>query len=85
MRAIWLWLYLSMRIFSSLLEVTFIGVRMACQIRYRTTSTLMCIAVMELCHSIGGSYIYLPSEYNGPNLLDKPLIGFIVNPTDLLW
>ena len=27
-----------------------------------------------------GSYIYLPSESNGPNLLDEPLKGFIVNP-----
>ena len=74
-----------MRTFSSLLEVTFIGVRMACRIGYRTTSTLMCIAVMELCHSIGGSYIYLLSESNGPNLLDEPLKGFIVNPADLPW
>ena len=40
--------------FSSLLVVTFIGVRMACRIGYRTASTLMCIAAMELCHSIGG-------------------------------
>ena len=31
----------------------------------------------------GGSYICLPSESNGPNLLDEPLKGFIVNPTDL--
>ena len=46
-------LELSVRIFSSLLDVIFIGVRMACRIGYRTTSTLMCIAVMELCHSTG--------------------------------
>ena len=32
-----------------------------------------------------GLYICLPSESNGPNLLDKPLKGFIVNPTDLPW
>ena len=32
-----------------------------------------------------GLYIYLPSESNGPNLLDEPLKGFIVNPTDLPW
>ena len=31
----------------------------------------------------GGSYIYLPSESNGPNLLDEPLKGFIVNPAPL--
>ena len=72
-----------MRTFSSLLVVTFIGVRMACRIGYRTASTLICIAMMELCHSIGGSYICLPSESNGPNLLDEPLKGFIVNPADL--
>ena len=28
---------------------------------------LMCIAVIELCQSTGGSYICLPSESNGPN------------------
>ena len=33
----------------------------------------------------GGSYIYLPSESNGPNLLDEPLKGFVVNPADLPW
>ena len=58
--------------FSSLLVVTFIGVRMACRIGYRTTSTLMGIAVME-------------SESNGPNLLDEPLKGFIVNPACSPW
>ena len=74
-----------MRTFSSLLVVTFISVRMACQIGYRIASTLMCIAVMELCHSTGGSYVYLPSESNSPNLLDEPLKGFIVNHADLPW
>ena len=69
-----------MRTFSSLLVVTFIGIRMACRIGYRTTSTLICIAVIELCHSTGGSYICLSSESIGPNLLDEPLKGFIVNP-----
>ena len=43
----------------------------------------MCIAVKELCHLTGGSYNCLPSESNGPNLLDEPLKGFIVNPADL--
>jgi hypothetical protein len=28
----------------------------------------------------GGSYICLPSESNGPNLLDESLKGFIVKP-----
>ena len=73
----------SMRTFSNLLEVTFISIRMAYRIGYRTASTLMCIAAMELCHSTGGSYICLPSESNGPNLLDEPLKGFIVNPANL--
>ena len=71
--------------FSSLLEVTFIGVRMACRIGSRIASTLMCIAVMKLCHSIGGSNICLPSESNGPNLLDEPLKDFIVNPACAPW
>ena len=50
-----------------------------------TASTLMCIAMRELCHSTGGSYICLPSESNDPNLLDEPLKGFIVNPACSLW
>ena len=50
-----------MRTFSSLLVVTFIGIRMAYQIGYRTTSSLMCIVVMELCHSTGG-FLYLFAE-----------------------
>ena len=74
-----------MRTLSSLLVVTFTGVTMASRIGYMTASTLICIAMMELCHSIGGSYICLPSESNGPNLLDEPLKGFIVNPADLPW
>ena len=32
-----------------------------------------------------GLYNYLSSESNDPNLLDEPLKGFIVNPTDLPW
>jgi hypothetical protein len=31
-----------------------------------------------LCHLEGGLYIYLPSESNGPNLLDEPSKDFIV-------
>ena len=61
------------------------GIRMACRIRYRTVSTPIFIAVMELCHSTGGSYICLTSESNGPNLLDEPLKGFIVNSTCSPW
>jgi hypothetical protein len=33
---------------------------------------------MKLCHLKRGSYICLPSESNGSNLLDEPLKGFIV-------
>jgi len=33
----------------------------------------------------GGLYICLPSESNGPNLLDEPLKGFIVNPAGFPW
>jgi hypothetical protein len=59
---------------------------MACHDGYRTTSSLMSIAGMELCHlKKGGSYICLPSESNGPNLLDEPLKDFIVNSADLPW
>ena len=62
------------------------GVRMACRIGYRTTSTLN-YGNLYWNYAIrqGGSYICLPSESNGPNLLDEPLKGFIVNPTDLPW
>jgi hypothetical protein len=37
----------------------------------------MSIAEKELCHLKRGSYIYLPSESNGPNLLDELLNDFI--------
>jgi hypothetical protein len=37
----------------------------------------MSIAEKELCHLKGGSYICLPSESNGPNLLNELLNGFI--------
>jgi hypothetical protein len=33
-----------------------------------------------LCHLEGGLYICLPSESNGPNLLDEPSKDFIVFP-----
>ena len=75
-----------MMTFYSLLEVTFISVRMAYRIEYRTASTLICIVVIELCHLIWGVPIsVLPSESNGPNLLDEHLKDFIVNATDLPW
>ena len=68
---------------SSLLVVTFIGVRMACRIRYSVASVPMCIGCASMCHREEGLYICLPSESNGPNLLDEPLKGFRVNPIDL--
>jgi hypothetical protein len=43
-----------------------------------TDSSHMSIAGMKLCHLKRGSYIYLPSESNGPNLLDEPWKGFVV-------
>ena len=75
-----------MMTFSSLLVVTFIGVRMACRIEYSAASIPLCIGCASLCHrGRGGLYICLPSESNGPNLLDEPLKGFIVNHADLPW
>ena len=72
-----------MRTFFSLLVVTYIDVRMAYRIRYSVTSVPLYIGCASLCHQEGGSYICLSSESNGPNLLDKPLKDFIVNPADL--
>jgi hypothetical protein len=74
-----------MRTFSSLLEVFLHGVRTAWRIGYSAASVLMCIGCALLCHLEGGLYICLPSESNGPNLLDEPLKDFIVNPADLPW
>ena len=74
-----------MRTFSSLLEVTFIGVRMAWWIGYSAASIPMCIGYASRCHRKWGLYIYLPSESNSPNLLDEPLKGFIVKLADLPW
>jgi hypothetical protein len=74
-----------MRTFSSLLVVTRKDVKEACHVGYRTAPILMCIAAKELCHTKEGSYICLPRKPSGPNLLEKPLKGFIVNPTDLPW
>ena len=66
-----------MMIFSSLLVVTRNGIKGACRVGYGTASVPMCIAVKELCHSKG--------VRSGPNLLDEPLKGFIVNLADLPW
>ena len=74
-----------MRTFSSLLVVTFIGIRMACRIGYSAASVPLRIGCVSLCYREGGLYIYLLSESNGPNLLDEPLKGFIVNRADLPW
>jgi hypothetical protein len=45
----------------------------------------MCIAMKELCHLKGDSYICLPRNPSGHILLDEPLKGFIVNPVNLPW
>ena len=74
-----------MRTFSSLLVVTFIGVRMACRIGYSAAFVPLCIGYASLCHQEEGLYICLLGESNGPNLVDEPLKGFIVNPADLPW
>ena len=74
-----------MRTFSSLLVVTFIGVRMACRIGYSAASETHVYRLRVNVPSGRGLYIYLPSESNGPNLLDEPLKGFIVNPANLPW
>ena len=66
-----------------MLVVTFIGIRMACRIKYSAASVPLCIGYVSLCHREGGLYICLLSESNGLNLLDEPLKGFIVNPADL--
>jgi hypothetical protein len=68
---------------SSLLVVFLFGVRIAWRIGYSAASVLMSIGCVLLCHLEGGLYICLPSESNGPNLLDEPLKDFIVNPADL--
>ena len=69
----------------SLLVVIFIGVIMSCRIGYSAAFVPLSIGCASLCHRERGLYICLPSESNGPNSLDKPLKGFIVNPADLLW
>ena len=74
-----------MRTFSSLLVVTFIGVRMASRIGYSAAFVPMCIGCTSMCHREGGLYMCLPSESNGPNLLDEPLKGFIVTPACSPW
>ena len=74
-----------MRTFSSLIVVIFIDVRMACQIGYSAASVPLSIGYASMWHLEGGLYICLLSESNGPNLLDEPLKGFIVNPADLSW
>ena len=58
---------------------------MACRIGYYAASVPVTIGCASLCHWEGGLYICLPSESNGPNLLDKPLKGFIVNHADIPW
>jgi hypothetical protein len=63
--------------FSSLLEVTLNGVRMACHVGCSASPWPSVYRLRLLCHREGGFYICLPSESNGPNLLDELLSGFI--------
>jgi hypothetical protein len=63
--------------FSSLLVVTLNGVRMACHFGCSASPWPSVYRLRLLCHREGGFYICLPSESNGPNLLDELLSGFI--------
>jgi hypothetical protein len=63
--------------FSSLLVVTLNGVRKACHVRCSASPWPSVYRLRLLCHREGGFYICLPSESNGPNLLDELLSGFI--------
>ena len=55
------------------------GMTFACQVE--------CILVSWsfVSHSLEGSSCLLMGKPSGPNLLDEPLKGFIVNPADLPW
>ena len=57
------------------------------QVEYSAASVHQCIGCASLCLPEGELYIRRPQKPSGPNLLDEPLKGFIVNPTDLskLW
>jgi hypothetical protein len=56
--------------------VTLNGVRKACNVGCRASPWPGVYRLRLLCHREGGFYICLPSESNGPNLLDEPLSGF---------
>jgi len=72
-----------MRTFTSLLVVTLNGVRMARHVGYSAASVPV-YRLRVMCHGMG-LYICIPSESNGPNLLDEPLKGFIVNYVGFPW
>ena len=74
-----------MMAFSSLFVVTFIGVRMAWRIGYSVASIPLEYRLRVIVPSGRGLYICLPSESNGPNLLDEPLKGFMVTPACSPW
>ena len=74
-----------MRTFSSLLEVTFMAQEGVFWIRYSAASVRQCIGCASLCLSEGELYIHRPQKPSGPNLLDEPLKGFIVNPACSPW
>jgi hypothetical protein len=61
------------------------GARGARHFGYRTAHVLMCIAAKDLCHRKAGSYICLPRKPRGPNMLERPMEGFIVYPACSPW
>ena len=67
---------LSMRIFSSLLVVTF---------KAQGMFPLLLGSVYHAMMPTRATPREGPHTPSGPNLLDEPLKGFIVNPADLPW
>jgi hypothetical protein len=63
--------------FSSLLVVTLNGIRMTCHVGCRQPLVYEYSREGIVPFEKGVSYICLPSESNGPNLLDELLNGFI--------
>jgi hypothetical protein len=45
----------------------------------------MCIAAKDLCHRKGGSYICMSRKPSDPNMLERPMEGFIVYPASSPW
>ena len=58
----------------------------------RPLSVSVYVACLSVCRlrvivpvSEGELYIRRPQKASGPNLLEEPLKGFIVNPADIPW